>query len=192
MYPPVIKRGNEPFPISRWFSHWKTPFTWDFTLPRLIPGSCDDFLMPVEFPTSHVWSPKRMWLYVRVTWIPAHVKPEMGKMMDPYGLLIKLWEGWNSCDWLNLWLCSEDCFVVLVPTYPNQLKTPEKKQQNMSWGFPKLGVPPVHIHFHRVFHDKPASLGYPHDLGKLHLDSSEALQPGSSVRRRSSPNLSSF
>lgn len=30
------------------------------------------------------------------------------------------------------------------------------KRTNIIWWFPKIGLPPVLIHFHRIFHSKPS------------------------------------
>ena len=35
-------------------------------------------------------------------------------------------------------------------------------QTFMIWRFPEIGVPPVIIHFNRIFHHKPIIFGYPH------------------------------
>ena len=37
------------------------------------------------------------------------------------------------------------------------------------WWFPKIGIPPVIIHFSGIFAYKPIILGYPHGYGNCHI-----------------------
>ena len=92
----------------------------------------------------------------------------------------------------------------MVPTGLTQTYGFEKMYENVGtwydgnplgedkWSFPKMGVPPVIIHFDRIpqlssiligfsliFHDKPESyrgtMGYPHDYGKPQMNIIGAL-----------------
>ena len=41
----------------------------------------------------------------------------------------------------------------------------ERRFAHAKWRFRKIGVPPVIIHFSRIFHYKPSIFGYPNDYG---------------------------
>ena len=61
-------------------------------------------------------------------------------------------------------LLSSHCFPNMIPTKPY-------KTRHHGWygGFLEWGTPKWSMVFYLLFHFKPSILGYPHDLGNLHI-----------------------
>ena len=58
-------------------------------------------------------------------------------------------------------LLSSRCFPNMIPTKPYKIMVDMK--------FPGMGYPQIIHAFYLLFYFKPSILGYPHDLGNLHI-----------------------